>query len=129
MNCYNHPDSPAHGFCRVCGKALCQLCIAEGLDFVCCRGACQTKAQAIAKGLDEVVRAADRLPARSPYSAILGVFLFFTAVVLGEKNEPISSILGVVGVSLLLGGLIASLRWRRRKRVVPPPIPADSAGD
>jgi len=26
MNCYNHPESPATAYCRVCGKALCAAC-------------------------------------------------------------------------------------------------------
>ncbi|MDR3400946.1 MAG: hypothetical protein P4L99_00480 [Chthoniobacter sp.] len=113
MNCYNHPDSPAHGVCSVCKKALCKLCIAEGMDLVCCRGACQTKAQSLAKSLDEVVKAANRPPGWSLYFKILGLCLFLTAIVLGSKHEPITSVLGVVGVGLLLGGLVASLRRRK----------------
>lgn len=26
MNCLNHPDAPAVGYCRECGKALCETC-------------------------------------------------------------------------------------------------------
>lgn len=35
MNCYNHPDRPAAGFCRTCGRPLCTACQrpAEGTLF------------------------------------------------------------------------------------------------
>jgi len=29
MNCANHPDAPAIGYCRECGKPLCELCRRE----------------------------------------------------------------------------------------------------
>jgi LPXTG-motif cell wall-anchored protein len=106
--------------------------MAEGADFVCCRGACQTKAQDLAKRRDEqeqtwaksneawvksreeLMRLANRASPWSFYTKVLGAFLLLTTFVLGEKNEPITSVLGVVGVSLLLGGLIASLRRKKR---------------
>ncbi len=54
MNCYNHTDSPAHGICSVCRKALCKSCMAEDMASVCCRGECQTKA----KNVEEIIRRA-----------------------------------------------------------------------
>jgi hypothetical protein len=37
--------------------------------------------------MDEVERAAYRLPGSSFYFKVLGAFLFLTAIVLGSKNE------------------------------------------
>jgi hypothetical protein len=107
--------------------------MAEGVDRVTCRGACQTKAQdwkkrleeqeqtwaqsneAWAKSRAELTRLANNTS--RPwifYTNVLGVFLFLTALVLGEKNETIASVLGFVGVTLVLGGLFASLLRKKR---------------
>lgn len=106
MNCYNHPDSPAHGFCAVCQKALGRACMAEGVDVVCCRGACQTKA----KSIDEIILTAKR--GGGIYLLLLGLVLFLAAVMLGSKNEPITGVIGVIGIGVFLGGAIRFFRGR-----------------
>jgi hypothetical protein len=80
--------------------------MAEDMGTVCCRGKCQTKA----KDLEEIIRRAGGHSIYSFYSLVLGVFLFLAAVMLGGRNEPITSVLGVVGIGLLFGGLIRILR-------------------
>ena len=36
MNCANHPDAPAIGYCRECGKPLCEVCRREAGGTVYC---------------------------------------------------------------------------------------------
>lgn len=62
---------------------------------------------------------------------ILGPFLILAGVLLGSKNEPISSVLGVVGIGVFLSGWVASRRMRKMEvfrsadaaNNTPPPIP------
>jgi hypothetical protein len=111
MNCYNHPGSPAHGFCVVCKKALCKSCMADGTSFVCCRGTCQTKA----KSMDEILRQAIRLPTYGFSLLSLGCILILSAVMLGRKNEPITSVLGVTGIAAFVSGALVFFRGRRHR--------------
>src|SRR5215813_4100661 len=36
MNCQNHPETAATGFCRSCGKALCDVCRRDAYGTVFC---------------------------------------------------------------------------------------------
>src|SRR5580693_4157571 len=36
MNCLNHPEAPAVGYCRECGKALCETCRRQAGGTVYC---------------------------------------------------------------------------------------------
>ena len=36
MNCVNHPDTAASGYCRSCGKALCEACQVKSLGTIFC---------------------------------------------------------------------------------------------
>src|ERR1700691_5255343 len=36
MNCLNHPEAPAVGYCRECGKALCETCRRQADGTVYC---------------------------------------------------------------------------------------------
>jgi succinate-acetate transporter protein len=84
--------------------------MATGIDFVCCQGSCQAKA----KNMDEILRAANAAPSGiGIIFLILGVFLILTAVMLGSKSEPITSILGVVGIGLFFGGAIRVFRRKK----------------
>lgn len=38
MNCFYHPDTPALGACRYCGRGLCAECLAETDDALACKG-------------------------------------------------------------------------------------------
>lgn len=38
MNCYNHPDRPAVGTCKACGKGLCADCSSDLGHGLACRG-------------------------------------------------------------------------------------------
>ncbi len=37
MNCYYHPDTPAVGFCKHCGRGLCSDCAALVDDCLACK--------------------------------------------------------------------------------------------
>lgn len=144
MNCFNHPDIPANGICTICNKGLCRACIAEGMNFVCCRGSCQAKGQSLAarkneltRKADEATRALNRIPIWTIYFRLLGVFLFLAAVMLGDKNASLASVFGIVGIGLLLAGLVGSL-FKKKAGASPdaatntpppvPPIPPTGAG-
>jgi hypothetical protein len=54
MNCANHPDAPAIGYCRECGKPLCEACRREAGGTLYC---------------DEHSPVVAAAPAASPYTA------------------------------------------------------------
>lgn len=45
MNCYYHPEVPAVGVCKSCGRGICTACAAEVEHGIACRERCELRAR------------------------------------------------------------------------------------
>lgn len=52
MNCFNHPQNPAVGICKSCGKGLCVQCATELPNGLACEDACEDRVSLINHFLD-----------------------------------------------------------------------------
>ena len=118
MNCFFHPDRPALGLCKSCGRGLCQDCLAEVPDGLACKNRCKERVQFINRITDSnrQVLAATNVHVRTAtvftlaFGVLFCLFGFLPYFVFGEKG---ALILGAMGVVFLVSGL---LRLRPKAR-------------
>jgi len=104
MNCFNHSETPAIAYCRVCGKALCAECKRTGQGTIFC--AEHEPAEAVAPGastsgsLPPVVE--DAAAARAPRRA------YAPLAVMGDVSPGLACLLGFIpGVGAIYNGQYA----------------------
>ena len=110
MNCFNHPELPALGICKSCGKGLCRDCLAEVPDGLACKNRCEDRVGFINRIIDgnkQALAAANRHVRSGAIFAIASglifcAFGFLPYFIAGQKT---ALFLGVVGIVLLASGL------------------------
>jgi hypothetical protein len=124
MNCFKHRDVPAVGLCKSCGKGLCPDCVAELVNGLACKGACEERVNRINRMMDgnsHVMNAARRLNTTSGmFLAFFGIaFLVFAVWSFFEASSPsfIPYFLGVIAVFMLSIGLLKLGRSQQYPRL------------
>lgn len=110
MNCFNHPDQPAIGLCKSCGKALCRECITEVPDGLACKNQCEERVILINRIIDsnkQALTAANSLIRSGSFFMIVSglifcAFGFLPYFLSGQKG---TLFLGVIGIVFLASGL------------------------
>ncbi len=111
MNCFNHPDQPALGLCKSCGRGLCRSCLTEVPDGLACKNRCEARVNLINSIIDNNKKtlAAANVQIRSStlFLIVMGVlfcvFGFLPLVISGEKG---TIFIGVMGLVFLVTGLL-----------------------
>lgn len=120
MNCFNHPDKPAVGFCKSCCKGLCADCAATLPNGLACRNTCEARVTRINQIIDnnERVISAANVQIRSSgiFVLLLGVIFclvgFLPWVISG--NTGTLFITGVPGLLFATYGATRLLRKSQR---------------
>lgn len=73
MNCFNHPDKSAVGFCKSCCKGLCPDCAAEVENGLACRNACEDRVSLINRIIDHNEKIIGSANAQMRSSALLAL--------------------------------------------------------
>ena len=60
MNCFEHPQKPAHGTCTFCGRGLCRDCATVVQGKLSCRGKCEQEVARERQLLQKSERAMDQ---------------------------------------------------------------------
>jgi hypothetical protein len=118
MNCFFHPDRPALGLCKSCGRGLCPDCLAEVPDGLACKNRCEERVLLLNRMIDSnrQVLAVSNVHVRSgmvftlAFGVLFCLFGFVPFFVYGQKG---ALFLGVMGVVFLVSGL---LRLRPKAR-------------
>ena len=111
MNCYNHPELPALGICKSCGKGLCRECIAEVPDGLACKNHCEDRVIFINRIIDtnkQALTAANvQVRSGTVFMVLTGLifcaFGFIPYFVYGQKG---AIFMGLVGIVFLASGLL-----------------------
>ena len=118
MNCFYHPDQPALGLCKSCGRGLCRSCTAEVPDGLACKNHCEDRVMLINRIIDsnkQILTAANvQIRSGTIFMIVLGIlfcaFGFLPYFISGQKG-PI--FLGIMGLVFLITGL---LRLRKKAK-------------
>ena len=106
MNCFNHPEKPAVGFCKSCCKGLCANCAAALPNGLACRDACEDRVNLINQMIDnnQKVISTANLQVRSIgvfillLGAILCLFGFLPLLTSGATDTLFLGVLGLIFV-------------------------------
>lgn len=116
MNCFNHPDKPAIGICKSCGKGLCPECTAELPNGLACRNRCEERVELINRIIDSNQRILAtgnaNLRATGVFVLVLGLlFLLPGVVTLCTSSKPSDSLFFFfAGIPFTLYGLFRLLK-------------------
>jgi hypothetical protein len=103
MNCFNHSETPAIAYCRVCGKALCAECKRTGQGTIFC--AEHEPADAKAPGTST---GGSRPPIVEDKPADSGKLVYRGQVVMGDVSPGLACLLGFIpGVGAIYNGQYA----------------------
>lgn len=103
MNCFNHPNKVAIGFCKSCCKGLCADCAATLPNGLSCRNTCEDRVTLINQIIDnnQKVISAANIQVRSSgiFILLLGfvfcLFGFLPLLISGRKETLFLGILGL----------------------------------
>ena len=103
MNCFNHPDRPAIGFCKSCCRGLCADCAATLTNGLACVNACEDRVSLINQIIDnnQKVISAANVQVRSSGLFILllgGVFCLFGFLPLLISGNTGTLFMGILGL-------------------------------
>jgi hypothetical protein len=131
MHCCSHQDREGVGRCVVCGRTLCEECIAEVSGRCCCKGRCEasvkTPEQQQADFLQHMLdfrKIGETLVGQVFRSAkwMSGVLLVITGIALTSSPADASTVanglLAIGGISLAAYGFMAFSNWKAKKSVV-----------
>ncbi|MFA4944966.1 MAG: hypothetical protein WC789_09735 [Lentisphaeria bacterium] len=115
MNCYNHPERPAVGFCKSCCKGLCGECAAELPNGLACRNACEGRVTLINQIIDsnqQILAAANRQVRSSGWFVLLlGLVLgLFGILPFALSRNPATLFLVVIGLFFVAYGAARLLK-------------------
>ncbi|MBM4149287.1 MAG: hypothetical protein FJ224_09605 [Lentisphaerae bacterium] len=115
MNCFNHPDKPAIGFCKSCCKGLCADCAATLPNGLACRNACEDRVTLINQIIDnnqKVISAANvQVRSSGLFILLLGaVFCLFGFLPLFMSGNTGTLFLGIIGLFFAAYGVIRLLK-------------------
>lgn len=121
MNCFHHPDRPAVGICKSCGRGLCPACAAAMPDGLACRGACEGRVRLLNRIVDSnerVLSAANaQVKSSGLFILLMGVvFCLFGFLPLALHGSTSTLFIGILGVCFALYG---ALRLLRRSQYYP----------
>ena len=111
MNCFNHPDRPAIGFCKSCCKGLCVDCAASLPNGLACVNACEERVNLINQIIDnnrKVISAANvQVRSAGMFALLLGVvFCLFGFLPLLISGNSSMLFLGIPGLVFAAFGVI-----------------------
>lgn len=103
MNCFNHPDQPAVGICKSCGKGLCAGCAATLPNGLACRSACEERVTLINQIIDNnqrVIFAANaQIRSAGLFILLLGAIFclvgFLPLLISGDRTMLFMAVLGL----------------------------------
>jgi hypothetical protein len=115
MNCFNHPDKPAIGFCKSCCKGLCPDCAAVLPNGLACRNACEGRVVLINGLIDDhpkVVSAANRqVRASGLFILLLGtVLMLFGFVPMLISGNTGTLFMGIIGLFFAVYGVLRLMK-------------------
>ncbi len=104
MNCFNHPDKPAIGFCKSCCRGLCADCAATVPNGLACRNTCEDRVNFINQIIDnnqKVISAANvQVRSSGMFIFLLGIafclFGFLPLLISGNTGTLFMGILGLI---------------------------------
>lgn len=110
MNCFNHPELPALGICKSCGKGLCRECISEVPDGLACKNRCEDRVRFINRILDSnkqaLTAANNQVRSGAIFIIVTGLifcaFGFLPYFISGQKG---ALFLGIIGAVFVISGL------------------------
>ena len=110
MNCFNHPELPALGICKSCGKGLCRECITEVPDGLACKNRCEARVGFINRIIDSNKQALTAANSHVRSGAIFIIvsglifcgFGFLPYIMSGQKG---TLFMGVIGIVFLVTGI------------------------
>lgn len=111
MNCFNHPQNPAVGICKSCGKGLCVHCAAELPNGLACREACEERVGLLNEMVDsyQQMKLSHKSMARSVSALCLVLGLFLLGMAGWEhtvEKKPVMAIISLVfGASMTMAGI------------------------
>lgn len=115
MNCFNHHDKPAIGFCKSCCKGLCADCVVPLLNGLACRNACEDRVDLINQIIDnnqKVISAANvQVRSSGLFILLLGaVFCLFGFLPLLISGNTGTLFLGIIGLFFAAYGAIRLMK-------------------
>ena len=115
MNCFNHPDRPAIGFCKSCCKGLCVDCAATLPNGLACRNACEVRVALINQIIDnnqKVISAANvQVRSSGMFILLLGaLFCLFGFLPLLISGNTGTLFLGIIGLFFAAYGVIRLMK-------------------
>lgn len=115
MNCFNHPDRPAVGFCKSCCKGLCAECATALPNGLACRNACEDRVTLINQIIDnnqKVISAANvQVRSSGLFILLLGLaFALFGFLPLLISGNTGTLFMGVLGLFFAAYGVIRLLK-------------------
>jgi hypothetical protein len=115
MNCFNHADKPAIGFCKSCCKGLCADCAATLPNGLACRNACEDRVTLINQIIDnnqKVITAANvQVRSSGLFILLLGAMLcVFGFLPLFMSGNTGTLFLGIIGLFFAAYGVIRLLK-------------------
>ena len=116
MNCFNHPDKAAIGFCKSCCKGLCADCAATLPNGLACRSACEDRVTLINRIIDnnqKVISAANvQVRSSGLFVLILGVIFCLIGLVpwITSGSTGTLFIMGIPGLLFTAFGVIRLMK-------------------
>jgi hypothetical protein len=116
MNCFEHPQKPAHGTCTFCGRGLCRDCATVVQGKLSCRGKCEQEVARERQLLQKSERAIDQRSVVYETSgnmyhqafaitAFFGLaFVFLGALLMFAENAVLGGVMLGVGAILTIRG-------------------------
>ena len=119
MNCFNHVDKPAIGFCKSCCKGLCADCAATLPNGLACRETCEDRVTLINQIIDnnqKVISAANvQVKSNGVFILFLGVVLclfgFLPLLISGNTG---TLFMGIAGLFFAVYGIIRLVKKSHR---------------
>jgi hypothetical protein len=116
MNCFQHPEVPAVGVCRACGRAACPDCVAPELSSIACAsGTCAERVIALDRMLDlnlKLMPRTERLAATAERMSGAGERI--QAVIFGT-GRTVYLFNYAIGIGAFLGGTVVAwkgIEWK-----------------
>jgi len=115
VNCFNHPDKTAIGFCKSCCKGLCANCAAALPNGLACRDACEDRVTLINRIIDnnqKVISTANaQIRSSGLFILVLGVlFCLFGFLPLLVSGNTATLFLGFIGLFFAGYGVIRLMK-------------------
>ncbi len=117
MICYYHPDRPAVGICKHCGRGLCSECAAMVDDTLACRARHEAEVRGLnlmaARGIQQAVRVASGYIRNAIFYGLVGV-LFGAFGLIEYRFLGLEAVFFMlIGVFLLYAALANLLESRK----------------